>query len=349
LVSELAKALDDYDFPSACNRVLTYIDALNNWYIRRSRPRFWRSERDQSKSDAYDTLYTVLTMVCRAISPMLPLISEKIHQGLTGQASVHLTDWPTELDGCADAKLVAEMDRVRDVCSAALSLRAAENIRVRQPLAELVIAGSQIAGLEPYLDLIADEVNVKHVRLSDEIDAYATFRLQVNARAIGPRLGGETKNVIKASKLGEWTALPDGGVSVAGHSLAEGEFDLLLKPKAGVTCESLSSNDAIAVLDLTMTDALVAEGLARDVVRAVQQARKEADLDVSDSIRLVLGLEQSWRRAIDPFRGYIAEQTLATEVDLDGDPGAKGLFAHEASFGDANVRVGLVRTSREKL
>ncbi|MBW2389274.1 MAG: hypothetical protein JRG89_12670, partial [Deltaproteobacteria bacterium] len=100
---------------------------------------------------------------------------------------------------------------------------------------------------------------------------------------------------------------------------------------------------AIVVLDLSLTDELVGEGLARDVVRAVQQARKEADLDVSDSIRLVLGLEDAWRSAIDPFRGYIAEQTLATEVDLEGDPGAEDLFVHEASFGDSRVRVGLAR------
>jgi isoleucyl-tRNA synthetase len=343
LVSKLAKALDGYDFPSACNQVVAYIEALNNWYIRRSRPRFWRSQHDQSKTAAYDTLFTALTVVCRAISPLLPLVCEEIYRGLTGKASVHLSDWPTELDGCADAKLVAEMDRVRDICSAALSLRAAQNIRVRQPLAELVVAGSQISQLEPYLDLIADEVNVKRVRLSHEIDDYATFRLQVNARAIGPRLGGETKSVIKASKQGEWSALPDGGVLVAGHSLSQGEYDLLLQPRDGVVCESLPSNDAIVVLDLALTDELVGEGLARDVVRAVQQARKEADLDVSDSIRLVLGLDDSWRRAIDPFRAYIAEQTLATEVDLDGDPRAEDLFAHEASFGDANVRVGLAR------
>jgi isoleucyl-tRNA synthetase len=235
------------------------------------------------------------------------------------------------------------MDRVRDICSAALSLRAGENIRVRQPLAELVIAGSNLAGLESYLDLIADEVNVKRVRTSAEFDDYATFRLQVNARAIGPRLGKQTKDVIKASKLGEWSTLPEGGVMVAGHALSEGEYDMLLQPRDGVACESLSSNDAIVVLDLALTDELIGEGYARDVVRAVQQARKEADLNVSDSIRLVLQLADEWRRAVEPFRDYIAEQTLACEVNLDGDPEENGLFVHEARFGDTSVRVGLAR------
>ena len=343
LVSGLSQALDEYELPAACNRVVSYIDALNNWYIRRSRPRFWRSERDQNKSDAYDTLFTALAVLCRAISPLLPLISEEIYQGLTNSGSVHLTSWPDELNDCADPQLLADMDRVRDICSAALSLRAVEKIRVRQPLAELVVAGSNLDQLEPYFNLIADEVNVKRVRISDEFGDYATFRLQVNARAIGPRLGGETKAVIKASKQGDWSALPEGGITIAGHQLSEGEYEMLLQPRDGVTCESLSSNDAIVVLDLELTDELVAEGFARDVVRAVQQARKEADLDVSDSIRLVLQLDDEWRRAVDPFRDYIAEQTLATAVDLDGDPGAVDLFAHEARFGDVNVRIGLAR------
>ena len=344
LVTELASALDSYDFPSACNRVVAYIEALNNWYIRRSRPRFWRSEHDQSKKDAYNTLFTALSTLCRVISPLLPLISEEVYSGLTSGTSVHLTDWPDELEACADTQLVAEMDRIRDICSAGLSLRAAKNMRVRQPLAELVVAGSNIAHLEPYLDLIADEVNVKSVRLTDEIGQYATFRLQVNARALGPRLGGETKNVIKASKQGDWSTLEDGGVTVAGHALAEGEYDLLLQPSEGVACESLSTNDAIAVLDLELTDELIGEGFARDVVRAVQQARKEADLDVSDSIRLVLSLDDAWKKAVAPFHSYIAEQTLAQQLDVDGDPNASGLFAHTASFGDATVKIGLART-----
>ncbi|MCP5039533.1 MAG: isoleucine--tRNA ligase [bacterium] len=343
LVSEFAKALDAYDFPGACHRVVVYIDALNNWYIRRSRPRFWRSEHDQSKTSAYDTLYTALSVLCRVISPLLPMIADEIYVGLTGASSVHLSDWPDELEGCSDPNLVAQMDRVRDVCSATLALRSAENMRVRQPLSELVIAGSDTSQLEPYLDLIADEVNVKSVRLSDQIDQYATFRLQVNARAIGPRLGGATKAVIKASKQGQWESLPDGGVSVAGHPLSEGEYDLLLQPREGVACHSLSTNDAIAVLDLELTDQLTGEGYARDVVRAVQQARKEAELDVSDRIRLVLGLDAGWREAVEPFRSYIAEQTLAGELDLDGDTGAAGLFTHEARFADVSVRVGLAR------
>jgi len=344
LVEKLAAHLDAYDFPGACSRVLAHIDALNNWYIRRSRDRFWKAEKDQSKQDAYDTLYTVLVTLCRVASPLLPLISEEIHSGLTGTRSVHLCDWPEELEGAADPQLVAEMDRARDVCSAALALRAAKSARVRQPLAELVVAGRNAARLEPYLDLIASEVNVKSVRLTEDIEEYATFRLQVNARVLGPRLGAETKQVIKASKQGDWRSL-GGGVEVAGHELGEGEFELLLQPREGVACESLPSNDAIVVLDLELSEELVQEGRARDVVRAVQQARKEAGLHVSDRIHLVLGLEEEWRSAVDRFRDYVSEQTLAMEVDLDRDPAGEDLFCHEATFGGSTVRIGLRRAA----
>ena len=345
LAESLTVALDAYDFPSACNSIVAFIDALNNWYIRRSRPRFWKSEQDQSKQDAYDTLFTVITVLCRITSPLLPMLTEEVHTGLGWNESVHLSDWPVELEGCADPELVAEMDRVRDVCSATLSLRASENSRVRQPLAKLVIAGNHVAHLEPYLPLIADEVNVKEVRLSEQIDDYATFRLQVKSRVLGPRLGGDMKTVIKAAKQGDWSTTADGGVEVAGHRLEEGEYSLLLQPKEGVACEPLATNDTIAVLDMNLTEDLTREGLARDVIRAVQQTRKEANLDVSDSIRLVLRLDEDWRAAVDQFSSYVCEQTLAGSIDFDGDPEADGLFSHMTEFADVVVRIGLARIS----
>jgi isoleucyl-tRNA synthetase len=234
------------------------------------------------------------------------------------------------------------MDRVREVCRAALALRAAESARVRQPLAELVVAGRGAGLLAPFSDLIADEVNVKNVRLTEEIGAYATFRLQVNARLVGPRLGGETKKVIAAARAGEWELGPGGSVTVAGQHLAAGEFELLLRPREGVACEGLSTNDAVAVLDLALTPELIAEGRARDVVRVVQQARKEADLHVADRIRLALTLSDDWRDAVLSHREYVAEQTLASELIL-GDPGVSEGFHHESILAGESIRVALTR------
>jgi isoleucyl-tRNA synthetase len=352
LVTGLAESLDAYDLSRACQLFASHLDALNNWYIRRSRDRFWRAAEadDPDKQNAYDTLYTVLVVLCRAVSPLLPLITEEIYRGLTGEPSVHLTDWPTELDDAADPKLVEEMDRVRAVCSAALALRASENARVRQPLASLTVAGADSERLRPYAELIQEEVNVKELRLTSEIESYATFRLQVNSRALGPRLGQDMKKVLAASKQGDWTRNAEGQVEVAGFALQEGEYEMLLQPKEGVACEPLPTRDAIVVLDLELTDALVAEGRARDVVRAVQQARKEAKLHVSDRIRLSLEVPDAWREAVLQFADYVSEQTLATRLDLSNDLSrdlAKGpgdeLSIHEATFGADRVRVGVAR------
>jgi isoleucyl-tRNA synthetase len=345
LVEGLGRDLDAYDLSGACSRVVSHIDSLNNWYIRRSRERFWKVEKDRDKQDAYDTLYTALVILCRAMSPLLPLISEEIYRGLTGgEGSVHLTDWPDrEVADAADPRLVAEMDRVREVCSAALALRAAQNARVRQPLAELSVAGAAFDLLRPYLDLVADEVNVKRVTLSEDIEDYASYRLQVNARALGPRLGKHTKQVIQASKQDQWRSLEGGGVEVAGQVLTDEEYSLLLQPRDGVACEPLPSNDAIVVLDLTLSEELLQEGQARDVVRAVQQARKQADLHISDRIHLELALPQGWREAVERFRDYVSEQTLASELEIREQLTGEGLFVHEANLAGQQIRIGVAR------
>jgi isoleucyl-tRNA synthetase len=345
LVEALESDLDAYELSSACGRVTRFIDALNNWYIRRSRERFWKATRDADKQDAYDTLYTTLVTLCRAASPLLPLVSEEIHRGLTAERSVHLADWPSAEALPADPELVAQMDRVREVCSAALALRAAKNVRVRQPLASLTVAGRGLEGLRPHLDLIADEVNVKQVRVTSEIEEYATFRLHVNARVLGPRLGPETKMVIAASKQGRWTRNQQAVVEVEGHRLEEQEYDLLIQARDGVACESLPANDGIVVLDLELSEELIQEGVARDVVRAVQQARKEAGLHVSDRIRLALALPEAMKAAVGRFRDYVSEQTLAVELELGGEVGGSDHSQHQATLGGEAVQIQLARAT----
>ncbi len=342
-VLDVQHGMDAYDIQGACQSFVAFLDALNNWYVRRSRPRFWKAERDADKQAAYDTLATVLSTLCRAVSPLLPMTTDEIFAGLVGGDSVHLADWPDPEALPADPELVAAMDRVRDVCSTAFAMRRSEQVRIRQPLQSLTLAGPDVAMLEPFTELIADEVNVKEVKLRPEIDAFATFRLQVNARAVGPRLGGETKKVIAASKKGEWAATEGGGVEVAGQRLEEGEFTLLLQPKEDVACRALQANDMIAVLDFELTDALVSEGHARDLVRVVQQARREAGLEVSDRIRLSLALPEVYRNAALGFRDYVTESTLAVDLDVDGAGIGDGAFRHEASLGGETVQVLLTR------
>jgi isoleucyl-tRNA synthetase len=179
-----------------------FADVMTNWYVRRSRDRFW-----DVSTEAFDTLYTVLVTLTKVAAPLLPMLAEEIHTGLTGERSVHLTDWPEAGIVPADPDLVAAMDQVREACSAASSLRKAKKLRVRLPLTKLTVAVDNPQQLEPFAGLIADELNVKAVELTDDIAAHGRFELTVNARAAGPRLGKSVQDAIKAVKSPEEIAL----------------------------------------------------------------------------------------------------------------------------------------------
>ncbi|HEY6575650.1 MAG TPA: isoleucine--tRNA ligase, partial [Mycobacterium sp.] len=184
LRDDLTATLDVCDISGACEQLRQFTEALTNWYVRRSRSRFWEEDRD-----AIDTLHTVLEVTSRLAAPLLPLATEVIWRGLTGERSVHLTDWPTAGEVPADPDLVAAMDQVREVASVGSSLRKAKKLRVRLPLPKLTVAVENPDALAPFADLIADELNVKAVALTDDIPAYGRFELAVNARAAGPRIG----------------------------------------------------------------------------------------------------------------------------------------------------------------
>jgi isoleucyl-tRNA synthetase len=339
LVVSVGASMDDYDLAGACGAITSYIDVLNNWYIRRSRDRFYAHGEDRDPS-AYDTLYTALVTLTQVASPLLPLLCETLYRGLTGERSVHLGDWPNVDAWPEERELVDAMDRVREVCSAALALRRAHQIRVRQPLRTLTVAGPWAPSLAPYRDLICDEVNVKELRLETEVETYASFRLKVDARAVGPRLGKKMQTVLEAAREGDWQAAP-GGVMVAGERLGPTEHTIELTPKEGVHCQALSGNDALVTLDPTLDPALEAEGRARDLVRAVQQARRDAGLQVSDRIHLVLAVPPEWQAAATEHRAYIAGETLATELLIGAVPSGTGFSTHDAKLGDETIRVAL--------
>ena len=327
LCEEVGGALEGYDIPGACASVRGYLDALNNWYIRRSRPRFWAEEKDADKQTAYDTLYTCLHVLLRTVAPLLPFLADEIYRGMTGEESVHLAAWPDASELPRDDELVAVMDAVRDVCSAALALREEQRLRVRQPLATLTVAGPDAGRLEPYVDLIRDEVNVKRVETTGEVERFATHELKLDARTLGPKLGPRMKVVLAAAKAGRWTALEDGAIEVEGERLAPGEgFTRVLVPKAadGLVVGSLGGRDGVVVLDTQLDEALLREGRARDFVRLVQQERKAAGLEVSDRVTVRYAADDVVREAVEAFAEYVSEQVLATELvpgeDLGRDP-----------------------------
>ncbi|HEX6257156.1 MAG TPA: isoleucine--tRNA ligase [Euzebyales bacterium] len=336
LVTDVTMAMDVYEISGACALVRGFFDALTNWYIRRSRDRFWAGDHD-----AFDTLYTVLETVCRAAAPLLPMVTEDMWRGLTGGRSVHMTDWP-EADALpTDDGLVATMDRVRDVCSAALSLREARRLRVRLPLASLTVATQDAKQLEAFTDLIADEVNVKEVVLSDDVDGACSTVLTVNPRAAGPRLGGDVQRVIRATKSGDWTVDGD-AVTAGGIELRPDEYDLRLVPAEPDRSAPLPGNVGVVVLDTEVTPAFAAEGRARDVVRVVQQARRDAGLNVSDRIELHVDGDDAVVDAVREHEAFVAGEVLAATVAY-GSLGAEGHVAEGTVGDDEAVRVSVVR------
>jgi isoleucyl-tRNA synthetase len=335
LVGTVTEQLDAYDISGACASVRAYLDALTNWYVRRSRDRFWAGD-----TDAFDTLYTVLETLCRVVAPLAPLTAEEVWRGLTGGRSVHLTDWPAATEMPADAALVASMDAVRDVCSAALSLRKAKGLRVRLPLPTLTVATPRAEELRPFVDLVADEVNVKSVALTGDLAGHCEQVLTLVPRVLGPRLGGQVQQVIRAVKAGDWS-LVDGRPVAAGVVLEDGEYELKLVAADAEHSVPLPGGEGVVVLDTTVTPELAAEGLARDVVRVVQTARRDADLAVSDRISLVVDADGEVAAALAAHAAFVAAETLAESVQTGAV--ADG-FTGEVGEG-TQIRVRVTRVS----
>ncbi|MCP2256978.1 Isoleucyl-tRNA synthetase [Streptoalloteichus tenebrarius] len=335
LVRDVTAALAAYDLSGACAAVRDFLEVLTNWYVRRSRDRFWAGERD-----AVDTLHTVLEVVSRVAAPLLPLTTEVVWRGLTGGRSVHLADWPSADELPADDALVRAMDEVRQVCSSALSLRKANKLRVRLPLARLVVATPDAAALEPFVELVRDEVNVREVVLTPDVAAHGHFELTVNARACGPRLGADTQKVIRAVKSGEWSRTEAGAVVAAGIELLPGEYEERLVSTDPGAAAALPGGGGLVVLDTEVTPELAAEGVARDVVRAVQQARRAADLHVSDRIAVTLELPEDVAEAVRAHQEFLAAETLADSVAYG--PAGDGAFDGTVGEG-APVRVAVAK------
>ena len=342
-VEEVQEQLDTYDVASACETVRGFLDVLSNWYIRRSRDRFWdvANAASDSRDSAFDTLYTTLEVVTRVAAPLLPFTTEEIWRGLTGARSVHLTDWPDASDLPADDELVDAMDRAREICSVASGLRKANGLRTRLPLQDLTVVTADAAALESFAAIVADEINVRTVTLVDldearEIDFGVSQKLVVNARAAGPRLGKNVQLAIKGSKSGDWSMSADGTVTAGGLALVEGEYSLetvvaeansiegvVSEPTANASPGSsrvtgMLPHNGFVVLDTTVTPELAAEGLARDVIRAVQQARRDAGLDISDRISLtVSGDDDVWAATV-AHQELIMLETLSTQFGSAG-------------------------------
>ena len=361
LVREVRADLEGLDSTTASARLRDFAEVLTNWYIRRSRDRFWTGVTvDPTSREAFDTLYTVLETLTRVAAPLVPLVSERVWQGLTGGRSVHLTDWPDDALFPAADEIRDAMDAVRELSSVGNALRKKEKLRVRLPLARLTVVSPLAATLGQFEDILREELNVKSVELVPLAENTAAeygidHRLSVNARAAGPRLGKDVQKAIQAARSGDWSET-DGVVTAGGIALEPAEYELVLETTGRPEGEALAivPSGGFVLLDTQTTPELEAEGLARDVIRAVQETRKNAGFDVSDRIRLDLRFasEEDADAVASAFEiADVAGETLALEHSLHREDRAvvgaefiadieKGTYANRAAFTIAVTRIG---------
>jgi len=342
LIRGIDAAMERLDLAGATNAFPPFIEALNNWFIRRSRDRFWKAEKDADKQAAYDTLYTVLVTMTRALAPFLPYLTEHIHRALVDGESVHLADWPDASAFVSDPALVERMDLARTVASAALSIRTVKNLRTRLPLRRLTVAHPGFEKLALLKDVIADEVNVKEVVLASDPAAYGEVVLAVDPK-IGKRLGKNLKDVLNAARAGQWEELDGGRYAVAGQTIEPGEYELRFKANEGLDAVAFDGAAGVVVLDTEVDAALEREGVARDFIRLVQTARKEAGFNIADRIHIEVKIANGLGGALVDHAETIRAETLAETLRPTNDR-PEG-FVSETSLLDEPIEIG-VRVAR---
>ena len=326
LAAQVDQQLSSYDLAGACASIREFIDVLTNWYLRTSRSRFVSGEKL-----AFDTLVTVLRTLTEVMAPLAPLTTEEIWRGLTGGRSVHLTDWPVLPDYVDDVALVSAVDEARAAVSAALSLRKAHQLRVRQPLRKLTVASTEPQALAAFSDLIAEEVNVKQVELlhADESGYTQKQEVSLNPKAFSPQVRKATSKLFAAVKSGQWE-LTEAGVRFPGVVVADQAVELSgeavnVSTKIEVEDPSLVAatlaSGAFVILDTALDEELEAEGWARDLIRVVQDERKAADLLVADTIDLTVLVPAAKAAWTERFADLIGAETNAASVSVVGVDG----------------------------
>ena len=301
--------IESYDVAQATNETASFMEVLNNWYIRRTRDRFWEGDKQ-----AFDTLYTVLVNLSKIIAPLMPFVSEYVYKTLTGEESVHLADYPSLAEIEEDADLVEKMDFVQDLCSTAKFIREEKNLRNRLPLRSLTVIGKELT--PAYQDIVKDELNVKEVKFDNNLENYASKKVYLYTPLLGKALGKAMGGVMAAYKQGQWSLNEDGTLSIGGENLSKDLFEVRLEMKEGVAGKAFADNKAVVTLDTVVTNELKREGMARDFVRLVQTLRKDKDFNISDRIELSYETaDAELALALRENEGYIAEQVLAVKVN----------------------------------
>lgn len=336
LVKEMTSTLEAYNIDGACNLLVSFIDDLNNWYIRRSRRRFWKSESDTDKKQAYDTLYNVLMKFIKLSAPIVPFITEEMYQNLRKEGdpeSIHLCMYPVYDESLRDYDLEKKMSLTMKAISMGRSLRSSVNLKIRQPLQTLYLVDTDdndIAILRSMEGIIAEELNVKCTEFRQNEQDLLMYSAKANFKVLGKKLGKNMKEVaalIEKLDSSRLAGLVDGGslsIDFSAGSIEVSEADLIIQRNELEGVRVLNEGKLTVGFDTRITRELLLEGIARDLIRTVQNLRKESGFEVSDRIRMQLSGDDDVREAFDTYRDYICTETLCVEPsfleDLDVEP-----------------------------
>ena len=358
LAATVRARLDDYDPMDATRPVESFVDDLSNWYVRRSRRRFWKSEDDADKRAAYYTLYHALRTLTLVLAPFVPYLAERIYQDLVrpvepdAPVSVHLCDFPSPDASLMDPQLDELVDGVRTLVALGRSARGHARIKVRQPLPAvlLVTRHRPLVDRPELIDQIADELNVKSVRFVDDPSKYVTFEIKVRFDLLGPRLGSQVQAVAAvvrsldaASALRTLEREGRLSLSVSGQDvvLTRDEVEARMHEARGYAAEGQGGE--FAILETTLTPELVLEGQARELVHQIQNLRKDAGLAVDD--RIVLHYDGPLAALLAAHGDYVARETLAVALKAGL---TDGLVTRDLNLDDVRVRVGIARAPRDR-
>jgi len=325
VTAEVRARMDAFDGTGSARVLNEFIGDLSNWYVRRGRKRYWKAEDDQDKTAAHWTLYEVLEALSRLLAPFIPFLAEHIYQGLRRQddpTSVHLCDYPNPAETVRDLDLEAEMAVCRRLVGLGRAARNRTQIRTRQPLPELVVSGARL-GRETEVQLL-EELNVKAVRYDDAPGHYVDYQVKLNFETVGPRYGSLTPQIAKAlsamdpAEVAAVVATGDALGLAAGLDepveLVPSDLVVRTLDREGFAVER--EGPLQVALLTSVSEELLWEGLAREVVNRIQRARKDAGFEVSDRIVAHLAVAGTLRQAIDAHRGHIAREVLADRLEL---------------------------------
>ncbi|MEK7146562.1 MAG: class I tRNA ligase family protein, partial [Patescibacteria group bacterium] len=320
LIKEVTEQMDEYNLSRGTRPIFNFVDDLSNWYVRRSRRRFWKSENDEDKNHAYQTLYTVLVELSKLLAPFMPFMADEIYRNLTERESVHLEDWPKHREELIDEDLNEEVALARQIVNLGHALRAKKKIKVRQPLQKVRLALPQHFSEEKLFaqkDVILEELNVKELELVANPKEIAESRVELNARALGPKYGAKVQELIKAAREGKFEMKESGEVSWNDVILEANEYNMIYVGREGEDVGS--ENGLVLALDTTISPELIQEGLMREVIRLIQDLRKEAGYEVSDHIQVFIKTDGELEKAVTKHADEIKEETLADELQQGGD------------------------------